>query len=118
MNFMRSNSLIVRSLRFIVATFACALMFFSSAYPAAAMGSSTPSSPKVGEANLDKVQEKTDDSVTNPPMTLKEVTERSQEGLNEVQGGADAQKMSNPANSQQATSFVEEVTKTLENIGK
>lgn len=118
MNFMRSNSLIARSLRFIVATFACALMLFSSAYPAAAMGTSPKASPTEGEASLDKVQSKTDETVVNPPMTLEEVTERSNEGINEVQGAADAQKMKNPANSQQATSFIDEVKDTLENLGK
>lgn len=106
---------ILHTIRFLVTAFACALLFFSSAYPAAAIGS-TKSNPSEGEVNLNKIQQKTDETIQAPPTTLREVQERSQGGLNEVQGAADANKMKNPENSQKATSFIDEVKGTLKDI--
>jgi hypothetical protein len=107
----------MRLIRFFVAAIACALILFSNAYPAAAIGS-YKSRPSEGEAKLNKVQEMTDDSVNNPPMTLEEVQKRQQGGLNEVQGAADLEKMKNPENSKGATSFIDEVKGALDEVKK
>ncbi|NJK49417.1 hypothetical protein HC931_15785 [Candidatus Gracilibacteria bacterium] len=119
MNNIRLNSISKNAVRIIVAAFTCALLFFSSAYPAAAIGSQK-SDPTQGEANLNDIQRMTDTSVPNPPLTLKEVQERTQPekgGLNEVQGAADLDKMKNPENAK-GTSFVEEVTEGLRKVTK
>lgn len=116
MNNIRLNSISKRAIRIIVAAFTCALLFFSSAYPAAAIGSQK-TNPTEGEANLNDIQRMTDTSVPNPPLTLKEVQERTQGGPNEVQGAADLDKMKNPENSQ-GTSFVDEVKEGLRKVTK
>jgi hypothetical protein len=119
MNNLGLNSISKRAVRIIVAAFTCALLFFSNVYPAAAIGA-PKSDPTGGEANLNEIQRMTDTSVPNPPLTLKEVQERTQPekgGLNEVQGAADLDKMKNPENSQ-GKSFVEEVTEGLRKVTK
>lgn len=116
MNNIRLNSFSKRAVRIIVAAFTCALLFFTNAYPAAAIGA-PKSDPTEGEANLNDIQRKTDTSVPNPPLTIKEVQKRSEGGPNEVQGSADLDKMKNPENSK-GTSFVDEVKEGLRKVTK
>ncbi|ELR98245.1 hypothetical protein [Gloeocapsa sp. PCC 73106] len=104
MNFISFNSIFAHSVRFLVATFACAWLFFSSASPAAAMPN-FPSRPSDGEVNLNEIQRRTDKTISDPPMTLEQVQKRSQGekgGINEIQGAADINKMERPDNSQEA----------------
>jgi hypothetical protein len=115
MNFIHFNSIFVHPLRFLLVAFVCTLLFFSSAFPVAAMGRS-PSSPSKGEVNLNEIQRKTDETVSDPPITIEEIQKRSQGGINEVQGAADANKMNNPANSEQAPSVIDDVKEALTNL--
>ena len=98
--------------RCIVVAFTCALVFFSSAFPAAAINSPT-SSPQDATTQLYGTQEETDKVSTEPPLGLKEVQRKSNEGLNEVQGAADAEKQNTPANSQGATTVEDEIGNLL-----
>ncbi len=118
MNFTRFNSIILHPVRFLIVAFAFTVLFFSSALPAAALGSS-PSSPTDGEQHLNEIQRKTEQAVIDPPMNLKEIQKRSQArkgGINEIQGAADINKMSTPENSKQATSVIDEVKGALRNL--
>jgi hypothetical protein len=74
------------------------------------------SSPTEGEAQLDQIYQKTQDTLKNPPLTLKEVESASQKGINEVQGAGDVDKMYRPSNSKQATSVTEQVEKALDKV--
>ncbi|NMG21942.1 hypothetical protein [Brasilonema bromeliae] len=105
----------LRPVRFLIVVFTCALLIFSYAFPAAAIGTQR-SNPEKGEAQLLETQKKTDEVTAKPPLGLKETTERANEGLNEVQGAADINKMNRPENSQQATSAEEQVENFLEKI--
>lgn len=113
----RFNSFIQRSIRFLAAALVCVLLVFSNVYPAAAI-SSTRSNVTEGEANLNKIQAKTDKTAQDAPKSIEEIQRRSEGGLNEVQGAADATKMNRPENSQQATSFIDEVKGALESVSK
>jgi len=118
MNLTRFYSLILSPVRFLVVAFACTLIFFSSALPAAAIVNS-PSSPYKGEEHLNEIQKRTDQAVIDPPLSLKEIQKGQQAqkgGLNEVQGAADLNKMSTPENSGQATSVIDEVKEALRNF--
>jgi len=103
---------VLRPVRFLVVAFTCALLFFSSAFPAAANSSPT-SSPEKGTTQLLGTQEETDKVSTEPPLGLKEVQKKSNEGLNEVQGAADIEKQNTPANSQGATTVEDQIGNLL-----
>jgi hypothetical protein len=107
-----------RSLRLCVAACACALVLLSNATPAysfpnpfAPDNAAQPSNPTKGEDKLQSIEEGAQKTVNRSQDLLsgKEVTKRSNEGINEVQGAADADKMKNPANSQSES--VEDVLK-------
>jgi expansin (peptidoglycan-binding protein) len=52
-----------------------------------------------GTVKLDKIEQNTERAINAPATSLKTIEERSKGALNEVQGAADRNKMSNPNNS-------------------
>lgn len=108
MSFNRFIQSIIRPVRFVIAAALCLTLVVSNAFPAAAIGSSK-SSPTEGTAQLNKIQEKTDEVARSAPPSLEEVQSKSEKGLNEVQGDADKDKMNRPENSQNATSVIDKV---------
>ncbi len=106
-----------RVIRSLFIAFSCAVILLSSTFPALANGSYKSDINK-GEANLNNIQAKTDETVYNPPLSLKEIQDRQGKGgLNELQGKADMDKMKNPDNST-GTSFIEEVKDALGSVTK
>jgi hypothetical protein len=101
--------------RFVFVVCACAFLFLSSVAPASALGS-YQSKPTEGTTQLLETQRRTDKAAQSAPMGLKEVQKRSNEGLNEVQGDADIDKMKTPANSQKSTSIEQEVKGLLKKV--
>ena len=79
--------------------------------PALAIGS-TPTSPKDGEANLTKIEQKSKDVLKNGPRGMEEVQARAEGGLNGVQGSADSSKMTSPSETQ-ATTVMDDVKNLL-----
>ncbi|WP_310486573.1 hypothetical protein [Chamaesiphon sp. VAR_69_metabat_338] len=63
-------------------------------YPPVAKSDSTE-----GTVQLDKIEQNTEKALDAPATSLKTIEERSKGALNEVQGAADRNKMSNPSNS-------------------
>ena len=63
-------------------------------YPPVAKSDSTK-----GTVQLDKIEQNTEKAIDKPATSLKTIEERSKGALNEVQGNADRNKMSNPNNS-------------------
>jgi hypothetical protein len=63
-------------------------------YPPVAKSDSTD-----GTVQLDKIEQNTEKALDKPATSLKTIEERSKGALNEVQGNADQNKMSNPSNS-------------------
>lgn len=101
-----------RSLQLFVAAFVCAFMLFSNVAPAYSLpnpfssnNDTAPSSPTKGEDQLLGIEEGAQKSAIRQQDLLsgKEVIEKSNEGINEVQGAADANKMKRPSNSQAET---------------
>ncbi|MGF1674688.1 MAG: hypothetical protein ACFCUV_13535 [Rivularia sp. (in: cyanobacteria)] len=115
MNFTRFKLTSVRPLRFVVAAFMCVMLLFSSALPAAAIGTSK-SSPNKGAEQLNDIQRKTEELTQNNAPSNKRVIEESNKGLNEVQGAANAENMNNPSNSQGAVTVEDKVENFLEKI--
>lgn len=104
------------SLRLFVAACACALIVFANVSPAyslpnpfASSNSTQSSDPTKGEDKLLGIEAGAQKSVTREQDLLsgKEVTEKSNEGLNEVQGAADADQMYRPSDAQGET--IEEI---------
>lgn len=106
---------ILRPVRFIITTFACVLLFFSSASAAFAI-SSYQSDPQEGATQLLETQRRTDEAGKSKPLGLKETQEKSSKGLNEIQRDADIDKMKTPENSQSSTSVEEDVKNFLEKV--
>lgn len=105
----------LRPVRFIIVAFTCALLIFSNAFPAAAIGSKT-SNPKDATTQLLGTQKATDKISAEPPPGLKETQKKANEGINEIQGAADIEKFSRPENSQEATSVEDEVKNLLNKV--
>lgn len=106
----------LRPLRFLVVLFACVLMMFSSAFPAAAYGTDRGSSLREGEAQLDDIQAKSERAAKQPPQSMDKVQAEAKKGFNEIQGDADLDKMNRPENSQDAVTIQEKVEEILENV--
>lgn len=105
-------SALLRSLGLVVAGFACAFMLLSNVAPAYSLpnffGSdkaTDSSSPTKGEDQLLGIEEGAQKTAIRQQDLLsgEEVIEKSNEGINEVQGAADADKMKRPSNSQGET---------------
>ena len=89
MLFNKLNNWLRSSLRAVLTVLVCGLLFVSVASPTLAATSRATD----GEANLNKIQEKTDDVARSNPRGINEITKEAQKGTNAVQGGADADKM-------------------------
>jgi hypothetical protein len=112
---MRFNLSNLRPVRFLLAAFVATLLFFTNAFPALAI-SSSPSNPRSGEAPINTIFEKSEDVLKAEPRTQDELQSEANEGINEIQGAADADKMSTPGNSQDAVTAKEQVEHALERI--
>ncbi|MFN6529082.1 hypothetical protein [Nostoc sp. ChiSLP03a] len=106
---------IFRPVRFLVVAFTCALVLFSNAFPAFAIGTDQ-SNPTEGTTQLLDIQRKTDEAAKEPPQGLKKVQKESNQGLNEVQGAADVDKQKSPENSQGARTIEEKANKLFDKI--
>jgi len=111
MSFISLNLNVKRFVRSLIAVCFCALMFVSNALPAFAVTSSLTK----GEAQLTGIEKEAQKAVLKDPMSLEETQEKANEGINEVQGDADSEKMKNPSNTR-ATSFEQQVKKAVSNI--
>jgi hypothetical protein len=112
MKFVTVNlSALWHSFRLFVASCACALILFSNALPAYSLpnipnpfasdnAAATPTSPTEGEAQLKGIEAGGQKTVNRSQDLLsgEEVMRKSNEGLNEVQGAADINKMKRPSN--------------------
>ncbi|MBW4522758.1 MAG: hypothetical protein KME16_24215 [Scytolyngbya sp. HA4215-MV1] len=113
MNFTQFLSTWLRPVRFLLAIAVCAMLLISNVQPAAAFGM-PKSSPSEGATQFDKVLDESGRFIESGPPSMEDVQSGSQKGINEVQKDADADKMKNAQNSQQATSVEEQVKHALE----
>jgi hypothetical protein len=79
----------------LLSTVLVAVLFFSNLSALAAQ-----SSPTEGTAQLDEIFQKTEEALDSPAMSLEKIEERSKNGLNEVQGDANRDKMIRSENSE------------------
>jgi hypothetical protein len=114
MLFNKLSNWLKNSIRLVLTVMVCGLLFISSVYPAQA----TPSQSTKGEANLNRIQNKTDKVARSNPQGLEEVTKEAQKGINEVQGAADKDKMISPKDASDATTVEEQAKGFLEKLAK
>lgn len=107
------NTLLKNSVYFILSLVLCFSIVTSFALPAAA-GTSSPVTK--GEANLNKIQAKTDELAQQEPPSLEQTIERSKGGLNEVQGAADSNKMVSPEDAQGTTTLKDKIEQALDKV--
>jgi len=74
---------------------------FSNAFPAYSdpVNPTSKTAPQEGEAQLRGIEREAQEAVPEDPYSRKETQVKTSEGLNEVQGTADLDKMSRPENS-------------------
>ncbi len=114
MLFNKLNNWLKSSIRMVLTVLICGLLFVSLANPVQAASKTTD-----GEANLNKIQKKTDDVARSNPQGIDEITKEAQKGPNEVQGDADLDKMISPENADpDATTVKEQAAKFFDNLGK
>ncbi|MBL1174688.1 hypothetical protein [Pantanalinema sp. GBBB05] len=106
-----------RVFRFLAATVLCAVMFFANVVPAFALPANTASksAPDKGEAQLEQILDDSENALQNGVPGLKATQGKAQEGINEVQGAADRDKMKRPENAE-ATSVIDRVENALEKV--
>ena len=83
----------IRPVRFLFTVLICTILFVANVVPAQAGMMSSKSKPTDGTTQLNKIDQKAQQEIDNPAMNLEEIEKRSQNGLNEVQGSADKNKM-------------------------
>jgi hypothetical protein len=105
----------IRPARLLLTALVCTVLFFSSMNPAQADYTSK-SKPTDGENRLQKIDDKAQESIDQPPMTLKDVEERNKNGLNEIQGSADKNKMYTSKSSKPAVT--DKMEKAMDKITK
>lgn len=80
----------VRPMQMLMSIVLSAVLIFTSSFPALA----AKSDPHKGVDQLPQIEDKSLETLNNPPMSLEEVEERSKGSLNEAQpGAADRDKM-------------------------
>jgi len=107
---------LLRPLRLLLIAAVCTLLIFAQAMPVLAAGMTSPSKSTDGEVKLKKIYDESEKALNSGLDSMEEVSERAQKGSNEVQGGADLDKMSTPANSQDATTFKDQVKQALDKV--
>jgi hypothetical protein len=117
MNLQTIKTSILRSLKVLTITFACTLILLSNAFPAMAIEANR-SKPTDKTAQLNTIERKSQKAVDpqRGVLTGEKATAESNAGLNEVQGAADADKMSTPGNSQDAVTVGDEIKNALEKV--
>lgn len=107
----------VRPVRFLVAVCVSAFLMFSYAFPAFSAPvnpTGNKTAPQEGEEQLLQVEREAQEAVIKDPYSREETQTKANEGLNEVQGAANADKFYRPENSQGATSVEDKIKKGLE----
>ncbi|MBD2304694.1 low temperature-induced protein [Chroococcidiopsis sp. FACHB-1243] len=118
MRSVRFNLSALRPVRILFAICVSALLVFSQALPAFSAPinpSGSPTAPQQGEAQLRGIEKEAQEAVIKDPYSRKETQTKAQEGLNEVQGAADLNKMSRPENAK-ATSVEDKLKNALESV--
>jgi hypothetical protein len=104
----------VRPVRMLLSIFFAAVLIFSSSFPAFAAKSDVNSK---GIDNLPQIEDKSLETLDKPPLTLEEVTERSQGALNEVQpNAADSDKMYSNTERSPKLPVVKQAEKALDKL--
>lgn len=107
----------LRPVRLLLAAFACAFLMFSNAFPAYSAPvnpTGTTKPPQQGESNLLDIEREAQEAVLKDPYSREETQAKANEGLNEIQGAANLDKMKRPENSQGATSVESKLKNVLE----
>ncbi|PSB56868.1 hypothetical protein [Chamaesiphon polymorphus] len=103
----------IRPVRILVSIFFAAVLIFSSSVPAFAANSDVHK----GVDQLPQIEDKSLETLDKPPLTLDEVTERSQGALNEVQpNAADSDKMYRNTESSPKLPIVKQAERALDKL--
>ncbi len=105
----------IRPVQFLFTALMCTLLLFAGVTPAQA-GNMPKSKLTEGTDQLQKIDAKAQTAIDKPATSLEEVEERSKNGLNEVQGSADKDKMYTSKSSKPAVT--DKLEKALDKMNK
>jgi hypothetical protein len=109
------KSSLLRPAKALLVAFACSLLLLSHALPAMAI-SANKSALTDGTAQLSNIEKKSQDAANSGLLNGKQVQKEANQGINEIQGAADADKMNRPSNSQDAVTVLDQVKGAFENV--
>lgn len=117
MKFIAKIAATIRPIRFLLAALVCTILFWTSVAPAQAnMFGNSKSKLTDGVEQLNKIDDRAQQSIDRPATSSAEIEKRAQGGLNEIQGAADRDKMytsnsSEPAVGKQIEKALDKITK-------
>ena len=103
-----------RLVSFALVAVTCSLLLLNFASPALAFGGSSSSSEK-GTAQMNELQDASEQALKQEPRSGDEVKSKAREGINEVQGKANSEKMASPETSGSRT-VRDQAEDALENL--
>lgn len=105
----------VRAARIAAVAFLCATAIFVNSAPAFAFGMKSSAEPAEGTVQLDGIYEESEQAIKGQPRDTKAV-QKANEGLNGVQGRANAEKMKSPGDSTGASTVKEDAKDALDSV--
>lgn len=101
--------------RLLIIASICVLLFFSSVFPAAAIGMDKTKGVQ-GEDQLKGIEQKSEKVLESGPRSLEETKSKANQGINAVQGGADVNKMKEPGDSQKTKSVEDQIKEAVHDV--
>lgn len=106
----------VRAAKIAAVAFLCATTLFVNSAPAVAFGMKTSAEPTDGTTQLDRIYEESEQAIKGQPRGMEAVQKKASEGLNGVQGSANAGKMKSPGDSTGASTVKDDVKDALDSV--
>ncbi|MEM7772427.1 MAG: hypothetical protein AAF327_18180 [Cyanobacteria bacterium P01_A01_bin.37] len=92
------------------------MVLFLNSSPAFAFGTKSSSNPSAGAAQLDETLQEAREAINGQPRGMDKIQSKARQGINEVQGDADIDKMNRPENSQDATTVKGDIERALDSV--
>ena len=103
----------VRAVRVLAIALVFAVVLFTNSSPALAFGTKTPAEPSEGTAQLDDIYQQAKQVTEGQPRGMEETKGKASQGLNSVQGAANAEKMKSSGDTG-ATTVKDDIKNALE----
>lgn len=104
----------VRVAKVVAIAFVCGVVIVANSAPALAFGLPGSAEPSQGTVEMDELYQESKQVAEGQPRGMEEVSKKASEGLNGVQGAANASKMKSSGDSANAETVKEDIADALE----